>query len=239
MQERWRRTLRDGVRDVARQSAKRVHSRYGHLGIERDDLEQEALVALVTVPGLVSLLEVEDIELGLLQHGLEQVLTWKHCRPEVRVARRNVALSRIDGESFEESSLVSYQPAPAMAADYTRESVEMLLPAVWDEQMAYGLPKKETAPDPDMPRGASNPKRGNNLPAYIADIKTGWAKAPLTNRERRAVLMRFGLSFTQEEIAQHEGISQQAISARLFAAVGKIVARLNAGIWYELEGVEA
>lgn len=241
MQERWKRTTLPGVREVAEQSARRIHSRYGDVaGVELGDLDQEAHIALVTVPSLISLLEAEEIELGLVQHGLEQVLYKRCVRTEARRAGLNVPLSRIDGESYDESaSLLPYSPVPPLASDYSRESVEILLPAVWDEDYSFGLPRKETAPDPDMPRGSVNPKTANNLPAYIADIKTGWQKASLTRKERRAVLMRFGLAWTHEEIGQHEGVSRQAISARLETAVGKIVARLNAGFWYELEGVEA
>lgn len=240
MPQRWQRTTRPGVRDVASQSAKRIYSRHGDIaGIELGDLEQEALIALVTVPSLVALLESAELELGLVQHGLEQVLYKRCVRTEARRAGLQVPLSRIDGETYDESSMVVYSPVPPLASDYSRESVEVLLPAVWDEDYSFGLPKKDTAPDPDMPRGSTNPKTANNLPAYIADIKTGWAKAALTHKERRALLMRFGLAWTQDEIAAHEGVSQQTVSERLFVAVGKIVSRLNAGYWYELEGVEA
>jgi|GEM_PF-4316488 len=123
--------------------------------------------------------------------------------------------------------------------DYSRESVESLLPAVWDKSYAYGMPMKDDAPDPDMPTGVTNKARGNNLSAYLADIATGWEETPLTTKERRALLLACGLGWTHEEIAYNQEVSQQAISQRVEAAVGKIVAHLNGGYYYDPEEVAA
>ena len=38
------------------------------------------------------------------------------------------------------------------SGDYTDEAVKLLLPAVWDESYAYGLPQREDAPEEGMPR---------------------------------------------------------------------------------------
>ena len=77
------------------------------------------------------------------------------------------------------------------------------------------------------PAAAANKARGNSHWAYIGDIKTGWIKTPLTLDERRALLLRFGLGWDQTDIAFNQGVSQQAMSKPLDAAVKKITARLN------------
>ena len=86
-----------------------------------------------------------------------------------------------------------------------------------------------------MPQGSKNPAQGNNLPAFLADIRTGWEEAPLTLKERRAVLLRFGMDLQVQEIAVIEGVAQPAISVRLFTSVGKITAAMNGTEFYEGE----
>jgi predicted DNA-binding protein (UPF0251 family) len=144
-----------------------------------------------------------------------------------------VLTSEEDGE--DSTYISSHVIIETASNDYTRESVESLLPAVWDEGYAYGMPQRDNAPDPDMPKGSANKARGNNLSAYIADIKTGWEKTPLTLKERRALLLAFGLGWTHEEIAHNQEITRRGLSQRVETAVGKIVAHLNGGYYYDPE----
>ena len=109
---------------------------------------------------------------------------------------------------------------------YTRELVEQLLPAAWDPEFAYGM-ANPAAPDPDMPRAAADKAHSNTLYAHLADIHTGWATAPLTPAERRALLMRYGLDWPQTAIARHEHVGQSTASERITRGVGRIVATLN------------
>jgi hypothetical protein len=80
--------------------------------------------------------------------------------------------------------------------DYDRPLVERLLPAVWDGESAYGM-TNPTAPDPDMPRAHADPAHAGTLYAHIADIRIGWAKAPLKGNERKALILRYGLDMTE------------------------------------------
>lgn len=89
------------------------------------------------------------------------------------------------------------------------------------------------APDPDMPRSASDPSHGNNLPAMLVDVSRGYDRAELTTKERRSVLMRFGFDMKQAEIASHECADRTTITHRLFVAVGKIAASMNGTTWRE------
>lgn len=109
---------------------------------------------------------------------------------------------------------------------YTRELVEQLLPAVWDTGFAYGM-ENPSAPDPDMPRAAADPAHSGTLYAHLADIHTGWMCAPLTEPERRALVMRFGLDWPQKIIARHERVAASTASERLARGVGRIVQTLN------------
>ncbi|TCC19985.1 sigma factor-like helix-turn-helix DNA-binding protein [Kribbella sindirgiensis] len=115
---------------------------------------------------------------------------------------------------------------------YDRALVEHLLPTLWDPGAVYGVPVP-TAPPADMPKGSTNKKEGNVLFAHLADIRAGWFETDLTDNERRALLLRFGLDWTESEIATNQGTSQSRISVRLYTGVGKIVAQLNGGEFVE------
>jgi hypothetical protein len=111
---------------------------------------------------------------------------------------------------------------------YDRRLVEHLLPAVWDSEYAYGM-ENPTAPDPDMPRAVSDPAHGNTLYAHIADIRSGWDRAPLRPVERRALLMRYGLDWTEQQIGRHEGVTRETMRYHTERGVGRIVDQLNGG----------
>jgi DNA-directed RNA polymerase specialized sigma24 family protein len=111
-------------------------------------------------------------------------------------------------------------------SDYDRPLVEQLLPAVWDDGYAYGM-ENPTAPDPDMPRAPTDPAHSGTLYAHLADIKAGWAHAPLTSGERRALFLRYGLDWPERQISRQLGVTQQAISYRLATGVGRVVDALN------------
>lgn len=216
-----------GVLDVIDQAAAKVSRQFN---LEVDDLAQEARVRVCNLS--TNLPECaygfNGLHLGTLQYRLEQDLV-DIARVEVGRRDRNTSYEQrynpVEGEG-------TYAPRPAHitirqeVGGYTRELVESLIPAVWDESFCYGI-RVENAPDADMPRGWTNKATGNTLAAHIADIKTGWEKAPLSLNEKRALLLGYGLDWTQEEIAEQLGVSHQSISNWLYSGVGKIVATLN------------
>ncbi|MEU1129537.1 hypothetical protein ABZ383_06670 [Streptomyces sp. NPDC005900] len=77
------------------------------------------------------------------------------------------------------------RPVPA----YDRRIIEHLLPAVWDAETAYGI-RNPQAPDADMPKGSVDPKTASLLFAHLADIRRGWAAAPLSLGEGQALILR-------------------------------------------------
>lgn len=214
----------DGVEDIINQAATKVARRFD---MTLEDLEQDARVRVCDLS--TNLPEcaygLNGLHLGTLQYRLEQDLV-DIAKRELRHRERNTSFEeRYDGDG-------TYAPRPVSVTirqevgGYTRELVEALLPAVWDADFCFGM-KVENAPDADMPRGWTNKATGNTLAAHIADIKRGWQKAPLSLDERRALLLCYGLDWTQEDAATNQGVSQQTISNRLYSGVGKVVATLN------------
>ena len=110
--------------------------------------------------------------------------------------------------------------------DYDRPLLERLLPAVWDSATAYGM-NNPTATDPDMPRAQADHAHAGTLYAHIADIRAGWAKAPLKDTERKALLLHYGLDMPEREVAALTGATRQAVNHRLIRGVGRIVDTLN------------
>ncbi|QAX95497.1 DNA binding protein [Streptomyces phage BartholomewSD] len=111
-------------------------------------------------------------------------------------------------------------------AGYNRAIVEKMLPAVWDQDAAYGM-KNETKPDPDMPKGHVDKKKGSDFLVHIADIRQAWKLAELTIDERRSVLLRYGFDLTYEEIAEEFGVNKSTTQRRSERGVGKLAAHLN------------
>ncbi|ATI18747.1 DNA binding protein [Streptomyces phage Daudau] len=111
-------------------------------------------------------------------------------------------------------------------SSYNRALVEHILPAVWDAEAAYGI-KQENSPDADMPKVKVNPKLANTLYAHIADIKQAWKRTELTTVERQSILLRYGLDYAFDEIADVRGVRKQSAQEATERAVGKVTAWLN------------
>ncbi|MFF3692060.1 sigma factor-like helix-turn-helix DNA-binding protein [Streptomyces sp. NPDC002221] len=109
---------------------------------------------------------------------------------------------------------------------YDRALVEHLLPAVWDDEAAFGI-RNLQAPDADMPKGSVDPKTASLLFAHLADIRRGWVTAPLTVAERQAIILRYGVDLPDAEAAALQGVTDRAVRYRLERGVGKVAAHLN------------
>lgn len=213
----WTVLDRAGIADVVRQSAHKVAR---HYNLTAEDLEQEASLMVCSLDS-----NLRDVlgELGILQYRLEQDLS-DYVRTEVR--RRGLSTS------FERRAEVladippAYTPPRDVSPLYDTELVESLIPAVWDEGFCYGM-QMEGAPDPDMPRGSVNKATGNTLAAHIADIRRAWSLAPLTLKQRRALLLRFGFGFDIGEVASMEGVTHQTASERVRRSVEIVETFLN------------
>ncbi|MGW6770348.1 hypothetical protein ACWGBX_08015 [Streptomyces sp. NPDC055037] len=109
---------------------------------------------------------------------------------------------------------------------YDRRLVEHLLPAVWDAEAAYGI-RNPTAPDADMPKGTVDKKAAGTLFAHLADIRRGWATAPLSMGERQALVLRFGADLADEESGALQGVTDRAVRYRCERGIWKLAAHLN------------
>ncbi|XVS66049.1 sigma factor-like helix-turn-helix DNA-binding protein [Actinosynnema sp. CA-299493] len=109
---------------------------------------------------------------------------------------------------------------------YTPEQVERLLPTVWGGTWAWGMQNPQ-APDPDMPRATSVASQSGTYWAHLADIRTAWQRTFLTRELRAALLLTYGWGWTQEEIAEHEHVSQRAISKRIARGLELLTNHLN------------
>jgi DNA-directed RNA polymerase specialized sigma24 family protein len=109
---------------------------------------------------------------------------------------------------------------------YQRELIERLIPTLWDETYAYGMSNPNQA-DADMPKVKTAKNETCTLFAHLADIKAAWQRAELRDEERAVLLLQYGLDWSQDEIALHQGVTQQAVSYRAKRGVGLLMAWLN------------
>lgn len=220
----WRVLDDKRVQTVVRRAADSIANMNAGI-VDPEDLYQEGLLIVATYSKVSEHAIVGDF--GMLYNEVRERLFKQFIRPLDRTGEldarkyRSIPVEDADNEPI---SALSFDDG---TGDYTEEAIKVLLPAVWDESYAYGLPDREDAPEQDMPKSASNKARANNHWAYIADVKTGWGKTPLTRLERRALLMSYGLGYTHAEIAGIEGVPRQNISRRIDTGIKKITACLN------------
>lgn len=208
---------------IIEKCAERVERKFPDV-IEAADLAQEGRLLVATH---------EDYKDRNLDYGVIYSRMYRDLLDiaKVEALKSDRQVSMQPDDEYDDADLYEGPAEPTEIPDgpYNRELVEFLLPGVWDQSYLFSLPRLERAPDPDMPRGSSNKARANNLPTYIADIKTGWRETRLTLKERRAVFLRYGACMSDREIAEHEQCSRPTVTIRVNGAIGKIVNRLNGG----------
>lgn len=109
---------------------------------------------------------------------------------------------------------------------YDRRTVEVLLPTLWDRDSVWGV-TSDIEIDRTMPRAKANPAHGFTLPAMMADIQQAWKYAPLKIKERRALLLAYGMGWTHEEIGYNQGVTRRGAGLRIERGVGRITNWLN------------
>ncbi|MFD6636800.1 sigma factor-like helix-turn-helix DNA-binding protein [Micromonospora chalcea] len=216
-----------GVKRIAGQAARRVATDYSSVA-EYDDMLQEALLILATHPARVQQCVNGEggASLGTLQHELTCDLVNKVARHAERAVKSSSLDVLLDAGQEIEQQGEEAPPAKGRGGAYTRELVEQLLPTVWDSSYAFGM-ANPTAPDPDMPRSKANPKESGTLYAHIADMQSAWKRSGLSLDEKRALLLRYGMGWSEKEIGGQLGSPQKTVSNRLIRGVGRIVDHLN------------
>ncbi|AFU62024.1 hypothetical protein phiHau3_47 [Streptomyces phage phiHau3] len=109
---------------------------------------------------------------------------------------------------------------------YQRAHVEHVLPYLFDAEAAYGI-KAEVYVEDGMPKGYSDPSKGNSVYASLADARRAWRLADLTERERQSIFLRYVFDEAQEVIAAYLGVRRQTVAYYLERGVGKLTAWLN------------
>lgn len=118
---------------------------------------------------------------------------------------------------------------------YSREAVELLVPAIWDEASVLEV-RAETAPDPDMPKAPSvDPRRSTDKVTACADIQRAWKKADLEHRERCALLLKYGMGYYDSETAFVLEVSDSTAARLARRGINKLGEFLNGSPWEEGE----
>lgn len=220
----------EGVEGVCDTAARQVanHAEYAEF-VSLEDLTQEAQIIAASMGDRVRSAyssEWAGITPGTIVHEIKMDLI-DMARTQQQRGQRNTSFEeRYDPESGGGIALVAPSGSAGEVIGYTTELVESLIPAIWDEDFCYGV-TSDTAADPDMPRGSTNKAHGSTLLAHIADIKMAWATAPLRLEERRALLLAFGLDWSQLEIAANQGCRRQTIADRITSGTAKMLAALG------------
>lgn len=112
---------------------------------------------------------------------------------------------------------------------YGRDEVIELLPGVWDSGRVLDRSDPHK-PDPDMPRSPYIPPHlASEKWAEVADVQRAWAQAPITDAERKAMLLRWGLEHTIREGAVVMGVSPSWFRVLSDSGVNALHAYLNGG----------
>jgi hypothetical protein len=216
------------VMQIITSSARRVANTFN---LDEDDLRQEALILVATKADLQECLDGDH--LGLLRFRLGRDLINSATSLVTARDRLESYDLRVDPDDERPPAAIS-APIRTDTSTYTRELVESLLPAIWDDFYAWGI-RIENAPDADMPRCTVNKATGNTLAAHVVDIKTAWSGAPLADHHRRALFTVYGLDWTQREAAAVLEVSQQAVSESARTGVTKIANHLNGNTGFSIE----
>lgn len=109
---------------------------------------------------------------------------------------------------------------------YDRNELERIIPFTWEETYAWGIPSAEEIEE-GMPRSTADPTRKNTHWAILADLRQAWAKADLTDKQRQAVVLRFGMDQKLASVAHVLGVSVHAVEKRIDGGVRKLLSYLN------------
>ena len=212
----------EGVRGAIETAARRVSREWIRMDV--DDLVQEGLV-IVATRGNDARIIMDEGGIGRLNHWVWCNL-WRHARSEYR--KMGIYQNPAEPAVVEPKERDEPAPPPMLRRTnlYDRRLVELLLASMWNCAPGYGM-VRENELDPQMPRSKSNPAHGNTVWAMLADIQKAWDKTPLTHDERCALVLRFGLDWTEDEIGANQGVDQSTASRRIKSGVNRVVNWLN------------
>ena len=121
---------------------------------------------------------------------------------------------------------------------YSMDDLERMLAFRWDEFHQYG-PSNTAKPEDDMPGGSAAPAKSGGWVAELADLDLAWRHAGLSGVQARRVVMRYGLGWSWNEVASHEGVSSQSVWESVESAMVKLLDVLNTPVAVRRNAVAA
>lgn len=189
------------VQSVVATQAWTISRKYGGY-VEAEDLQQEGWLWIVEHPEKMKEHEEEpNVRLAASRLGRD---IWG-CMD--RYARR------------EKSSRSGYEPEDDIY--FSDAMVGLVLPSV--------LKDDPTPPSRDGERIAntSDPAEGGTWLVTYLDMKQAWNKAKLSDDQRALMISYYRDEYTQQEIADMLGVTQQSVAKRLKTARARLIDRLG------------
>lgn len=196
--------------------ARRIAGDYRHRGIEQDDLEQVAFLALVKAAErfdesagtrfsvFASLTINGEIKRHFRDHG------WS-VRPPRRVQEDYLAVRSALGPLTQQ---LHRSPTVAELAEYSGLDEDRVLVAL-AAQGNYRAKRIAAAGDDDVPHGDEPATDETGYARVRARVDVARMLSCLSERERRIVELRFDAGLTQSAIARDIGVSQVQVSRLL------------------------
>jgi hypothetical protein len=182
---------------------------------DKSDIEAEALCYIATAPRHVRDLPLDHLVVRVRTDVLRatRLIKRKYETSLNALHEQGIELSPREREARERprppGAYTNSPRHPAFEGEsYQPADVEAALPGLWHDYL-QGIPSP-FAPEHDMPKAAGNAKTANTHFAVLVDMKNAWENAGLKYAAKRRLFMRFGLDWTQEEIAEHEGTTKVA-----------------------------
>jgi len=110
---------------------------------------------------------------------------------------------------------------------YSRGTLELALPAVWDEE--HMLKRPSTGDDdPSLSgRGKIDPSQGNDWLVTVLDVRDAYRNADLTLEQREALTLRYRDRLSVTAVADAQGTAQSTASDRINGALKALVEALG------------
>lgn len=139
-------------------------------------------------------------------------------RAEYRL-RRDVAMAMELYARCEKAAMLGYDPDDEYF--YSATLVGALLPAIFGD--GCEPPRRES----DGSVSRRDPAEGGSWQAQRLDVATAWDTADLSTQEREYLVDYYVFGFSQQAIAEQQGVDQTTVGRRISLGIRKVVAELG------------
>jgi hypothetical protein len=120
----------------------------------------------------------------------------------------------------ERAAALGYNPEDE--AFYDRGMVELILPALWDEEYKPWADKDKAGR-----RRKADPSQGNEWAVMVADVRKAWGLSGMSDERREALTYRFRDHEPYAVIAARQGCHINTVQSRLHAGLASLVEALG------------